>query len=258
MNYYPKVNLHIHSKFSFDSELDPEFIVENSLLRNYNVISITDHLDFNPKDPAYGHYKYEDAENLNEMLNIKYNNIKIIFGVEVGYEKVRENEIKEYLNNKRFEIKIGSIHCMNDTIISDWMKSFADDEIEYAAGIYYEELNNLVLSGIFNIIGHFDYYKKYATNIEIAKHVWKKFHLKIEKIFREAVERNIIPEINTSGLRQQTGEPYPSEELLEIYKDVGGIYISIGSDAHKKEHLDYGIVEAETTIKKFGFKVLEF
>lgn len=257
MNYYHRVNLHIHSKFSFDSELEPEFIVENSIDKNYEIISITDHLDFNPKDPAYGYYKYEDAEILNGRLQDKYNKIRVIFGVEIGYEKTREQEIKSYLYEKNFKIKIGSIHCMEDTIISDWMKKFKDDEIEYAAGLYYDELHNLILSGSFNVIGHFDYYKKYAMNTSIAMNIWKKFYLKIENIFKEGIDRDIFPEINTSGIRQQPKESYPSIEILEIYKDIGGRYISIGSDAHKKEDLDFGIIETEEIVKKFGFKILE-
>lgn len=257
MNCYHRTNLHIHSKFSFDSDLEPEIIVENSMMKNYGLISITDHLDFNPKDPAFGHYKYKESEDLYQKISEKYNKIKIIFGVEIGYEKAREEEIKNYLKDKKFKIKIGSIHCMQDIIISDWMKNFKDDEIEYATGIYYDELKNLVSSGIFNVIGHFDYYKKYSNNTDIAKKIWVKYYLKIENIFKIGIENNVFPEINTSGMRQKPQEPYPSFDILSIYKDVGGRYISIGSDAHRLEHLDYGIIDAIEMIKKFDFKILE-
>uniref|UniRef100_A0A7C4YDF3 Histidinol-phosphatase n=1 Tax=candidate division WOR-3 bacterium TaxID=2052148 RepID=A0A7C4YDF3_UNCW3 len=257
MNYYHRVNLHIHSNLSFDSELEPEFILEESKRRGFKLISITDHLDLNPKDPAYGCYDYNKSKMLFEELK-KDKNIVLVFGVEIGYEKVREEEIKNYLKGKEFKLKIGSIHCMEDTIISDWMKNFDGYDIYSAGRKYFEELRNLVISGLFNVIGHFDYFKKYAKNVDLAKEVWKDNCILIEDILKKGLEKNIFPEINTSGIRQPPKETYPSLEILSIYKDIGGMFISLGSDAHKKEHIDYGIEEGEKILKRFGFKIIEF
>ena len=43
----------------------------------------------------------------------------------------------------------------------------------------------------------------------------------------------MVMEINTSSLRKGHSETMPGKELLQIYKDCGGRYVTVGSDAHE-------------------------
>ena len=251
----PLINLHIHSNYSFDSELDPDWIVKESIRRGFQYISITDHLDLNPNDPAYGDYDYEKSRELVERLRRDYKDINILFGVEIGFESTREQEIREYLYGKEFDFCIGSIHIMENMMISKWAQ-MVDREGQWdRIALYYQEELALVRSGLFSVIGHLDYYKKYMDDQETAKNVWKEHRILIGEIFRVALDNNMLLEINTAGYIRKPREQYPSLSLLEYYKEMGGMGVTIGSDAHKKEQLFQGIDEANSIVQKLGLVV---
>jgi histidinol-phosphatase (PHP family) len=51
------------------------------------------------------------------------------------------------------------------------------------------------------------------------------------------IAADIVPEINTSSLRQGLTEPMPGTSTLARYAQLGGKAVSLGSDAHKAEHI---------------------
>jgi histidinol-phosphatase (PHP family) len=72
------------------------------------------------------------------------------------------------------------------------------------------------------------------------------------------LKKNIVLEINTSSIRKGISEPMPGEEILKIYKQCGGEYVTIGSDAHEKEHLFADYSTAQNLIEKLGLKQVVF
>jgi len=255
MRSYPLINLHIHSNLSFDSELQPDWIVQESIKLGFQYISITDHLDLNPNDPAYGGYDYEKSKELVERLRREYPEINILFGVEIGFESYREKEIGEYLSDKEFDFCIGSIHIMENMMISKWSEMIDREGLWEKIALYYEQELALVRSGLFNVIGHFDYYKKYMDNQERAKAIWRAHEKLIGEIFRTALKNNMVLEINTAGFRRKPKEQYPSLSLLRYYVEMGGKEVTIGSDAHKKDQLTVGIDEAYRIVKELGLNI---
>ena len=61
-------------------------------------------------------------------------------------------------------------------------------------------------------------------------------------------------EINSAGLRQPIGITSPDESIIRRYKELGGKYITVGSDAHYAEHLGAGISEAYELALSCGFE----
>ena len=49
------------------------------------------------------------------------------------------------------------------------------------------------------------------------------------------LDKDRIIEINTSSLRKGHSETMPGKELLQIYADCGGRYVTVGSDAHVEQ-----------------------
>ncbi|MFX0048374.1 MAG: histidinol phosphate phosphatase, partial [Candidatus Hermodarchaeota archaeon] len=59
-------------------------------------------------------------------------------------------------------------------------------------------------------------------------------------------------EINTSGLRKEVKEQYPSEEIIrEMY--ALDIPILLGSDAHQPKEIAYKFKEVTALLKKIGY-----
>ena len=59
----------------------------------------------------------------------------------------------------------------------------------------------------------------------------------MNEIFHNLLDRDIVLEINSSSIRKGHNQTMPGKELLQIYKDCGGKYITIGSDAHEVKDL---------------------
>ena len=59
------------------------------------------------------------------------------------------------------------------------------------------------------------------------------------------MEKEKALEINTGGLRQPLNKLSPEFETIKRFKDMGGKFITIGSDAHYAEHLASGFAEAK-------------
>jgi histidinol-phosphatase (PHP family) len=60
-------------------------------------------------------------------------------------------------------------------------------------------------------------------------------------------------EINTSGYKYGLGHAHPKTEILKRYRELGGEIITIGSDAHKPEHLCYDFHLVPELLKSLGF-----
>ena len=71
---------------------------------------------------------------------------------------------------------------------------------------------------------------------------------------RLAVEKDMIVEINTGAMsRGYRKEPYPGPALLKALKDMNG-RITISSDCHRAEWIDFAFDQAAEMAKAAGFK----
>jgi histidinol-phosphatase (PHP family) len=77
----------------------------------------------------------------------------------------------------------------------------------------------------------------------------------IEKILVFLVKNERALEINTAGLFKH-GKPNPDYWIVEMYYDLGGRVVTIGSDAHESQHIGRGIEEVMKELKKFDFEYL--
>ena len=57
----------------------------------------------------------------------------------------------------------------------------------------------------------------------------------IRTIWEACLEKQIIPEINTKGMRCSVAQLHPTTDALQWYVQMGGQTISFGSDAHQRD-----------------------
>src|SRR5699024_899163 len=82
------------------------------------------------------------------------------------------------------------------------------------------------------------------------------FHDIIGEIFKTIIPKGKGIEVNTSGFAYGLGSAMPSRDILELYYDLGGKVITIGSDAHKAEHVGHRFDEILTMLQDIGFEYL--
>ena len=109
---------------------------------------------------------------------------------------------------------------------------------------------NLVRWGKFHVLGHLMLPLRYLQrrfSIVLPPDPWMD---RIEEVLRYIVDHGIGLEINTGTSTVHL----PSEDVLRRYRQLGGELITIGSDAHKSEHIGVGIREAQETLRRLGWQ----
>ena len=114
---------------------------------------------------------------------------------------------------------------------------------------------HMVSTADIDIIAHFDLMKRYAYK-EHGLYDFHQYQEIIEQILKKAIDRNIGIEINTSGLRTGLKQTLPSLEIIQLYKELGGEILTIGSDSHTAESVGANLTDALSLAKDCGFNYI--
>ena len=75
----------------------------------------------------------------------------------------------------------------------------------------------------------------------------------LDEILRLLIENGKALEINTAGLKAGLSWPNPHMEILKRYRSLGGELITIGSDAHRPEHMAFAFDRLPEILSEAGF-----
>jgi histidinol-phosphatase (PHP family) len=78
----------------------------------------------------------------------------------------------------------------------------------------------------------------------------------VRNVWQACLEHNIGIEINTGGMRWQINETHPNLAALRWYREMGGVLLTVGSDAHHPQDLGFGLDHALALARSAGFKAL--
>ena len=87
---------------------------------------------------------------------------------------------------------------------------------------------------------------------------WHILEEKIRRIFRVLIKRNIALEINTSCVGSFYDEWLPARDIVELYIQMGGSLITLGSDAHKSEKIGTGFEDVKAYLRQKGIDPLVY
>jgi histidinol-phosphatase (PHP family) len=252
---------HLHTVRSPDASAMLEAYCALAVERGIAELAITDHVDFDPTMPAYGYASFADRERDVRLAAERWANhgLAIRFGVEVTYERHYEDDIRGWLRRHPHDYVIGSVH------ISEVSPYKASNVAGFVAGRslpdivapYFDEVVGAARSGLFDTIGHLDFVKRYLVPHVMPAQLAAAPEL-YEPVLAALVETGTALEVNASGLRQLPRETYPSAAIVARYRALGGLHVTIGSDAHRTEWFAYGLARAYGHVSGAGFGALAF
>lgn len=249
-------DLHVHSDFSSDSDTPMEQMIEKAISLGYERICMTDHMDYDfPKTCPYDFVFDPDHyfERLNQ-LSYKYkNDIKILYGIELGLKPYLSQRYNELLEKYPFDFVIGSTHLVND--IDPYYPEYWENKSEQQ-GLeqYFDTIIANIKSGAnFDICGHIDYIIRYAPS-KNSHFSYLEHATRIDEILKTVIQLGKGIEINTAGYKYGLGHPHPQEDIIKRYIELGGTLITIGSDAHKPEHLAFDFTKAREVLLSLGIR----
>ncbi len=238
-----KIDCHVHTEFSCDSEAKMEEYIKQALEKDIRRICFTDHVDLNPDDYGYNYYNPEKYFETFRKVKEQYGErIQICSGIEFGEPHLYGERLKQ-LSAYPYDFIIGSIHWIGNMFPCQKVREQYSAKEFYT--LYWKEVLNTVRRGGFDALGHIDFPKRYYGEIYYVE-------TELKEIFKWLLDGDMVIEINTSSLRKGHSETMPGKELLEIYRDCGGRYVTIGSDAHVEADLAADCEEAQALAEACG------
>ena len=256
------VDLHVHSTCSADGASSIADYARRAAALGFVEVGFCEHVDFDPRDQDYGYLVPSDYDQQVAHARALAPRVQLRQGVEVAYQACLEDEIRAWLAVRTWDYVVASVHLLDYAdgwaIVSEPGSTgayFATHSQRQVFLPYFEELLRAVQSGLGDVLGHFDLVKRYGV-AHYGPFEPTAFEEEIRAVLRTMAERGVGLEINTSGLRQLPGEPYPALTVLRWYRELGGEILTAGSDAHQAGDLGAGISEALALAQEAGFRAM--
>ena len=255
------LDAHLHTNLSPDADVPIDAYAALARQRGMSELCITDHVDFDPGDPAYAFTSFDLRERTVREAAERWADAPAIrFGAEITYERRLEDDICEHLAHHRYDYVIGSVHpslrnpMRSPRDAAEWCAGKTHRE---ASAWYWDEVDSAIRSGLFDTIGHLDFVKRYMQ-VPLGPFEYAPHADIYDRLLTALVETGTALEVNSSGLRQEPAEAYPGPLVVERFRQLGGELVVAGSDAHRIESFGFGLREAYRSIATSGFQSLSF
>jgi histidinol-phosphatase (PHP family) len=256
------VDLHVHSTCSGDGESSIEEYARQAGILGLAEVGFCEHVDLDPRDRGCGYLDLGRYDQELAAARAATHGIRLRQGVEITYQSGLEGSLVAWLAGHAWDYVVASVHLVDYTdgwaIISEpeaMGAYFAGHSQRQAYDPYFAELLRAAQSGLGDVLGHLDLVKRYGV-----RHYGPldplAFEEEIRQTLRVAAHRGMGLEINTSGLRQSPGEPYPALTVLRWFRELGGEILTVGSDAHQAGDLGHGIAQALAMAQEAGFRAI--
>ena len=252
---------HLHSRHSVDSKADPVANCEQALAAGLAGLTFTEHYDVHPTERGHCQWDYDAIAATIEDLRRRFApQLTVGLGIEVDYQAAQMEEIIGYLDRHAFDVVLLSVHWCGGRPLHlrrRWQGlTAADMRHDYLAELRgaAQACRDLAAAGRrpFDVVSHLDYVKRYLIDYWNAP-LGRVADEDLDPILEGFIAADVIPEINTAGLRRDEAVAYPAYEILERYRELGGRFVSIGSDAHRSRDVGHGFSEVAARLQAIGF-----
>ncbi len=265
-------NLHQHSTFS-DGKAEPEAYVKKALELKFRAMGFTEHsplpfpTTFSLKPENTDAYVRETAR-LKEQY---HGQITLYRALEFDFIPGLSDDFDSWRDKLHLDYAIGSVHLVrpeqSDDLwfidgperekYDDGLRKYFGNDIKKAVKTYYFQINQMIETQQFEIVGHLD---------KIKMHNAGRYFSEDEKWYRRLVneslelvrEKDLVMEVNTRGLyKKRSDRLFPDDETLKQVKTMQ-IPVLISSDAHLPEELNMLMDHAEERLVEIGIKAVVF
>ena len=248
--------------FSHDGKGTLEELCISAVNNRLSGFAVTDHCDCEISDNEAMlenlQNSYLEAE---KYQNLYMDRLIISKGIEIGESLFNPSFAEKIIAERDYDVILGSVHavrikdhdipfslidfsCFDNEFIESYVTQYFIDLLETANTADYDILSHLTV-----VLRYIVY--KYNRKVEL-----KRYFPVIKEILKTVISRGKTLEVNTSGI--ENGYFMPDEEIISMYKELGGKRISLGSDSHFPESIGAGLTEGALLLSKLGFTELTY
>ena len=259
MIYY--CDSHLHSNNSFDGKPTVKEICEKAVSLGLSAVTITDHMEapeISLKEKSeYGDMVKQIKKSVSDVENCQTfykDNLTVLKGMELGEPMHNLELTKQALEIAHFDFILASVHNLKDEQDFYYL-DYSKVNVSQLMKRYFNELLDTAQNADFDSLAHLTYPFRYIserTDLD-DENLIQENEIIIDEIFKALINRGKALEINTSGLFKKISSTLPNAQLLQRFKELGGEYITIGSDAHQTENIAQGFGVGIEILKECGF-----
>lgn len=250
------VDTHMHSEYSEDAKPNAsvDAICRAAIKRGLDVIALTDHKDFMFTKPPTMLDIDAQRRDIAAAQSRYAGELTVLSGVELGQIHASA-QARAYADAYAFDEVIGSVHVRRSNDTDIYFQNFGEMDCDAFLREYFNEMLAMVRVGGFDILAHIEYPLRVMKRDDNHPS-FDGFMAQIEPILRELIGREIALEINAAGLFGWLKAAGPAPQILELYRNLGGTMVTVGSDSHCAPDVGRGIEECYACAKRAGFREL--
>ncbi len=244
---------HTHSECSFDGTDSVIMLCEQASALEMYSITITDHCECN----EYFEKNVRDditrsVMQINKARAMYHDRLHVYTGIELGQPTQDTAAAKDALSLADYDFVLGSLHNLRGEQ-DFYFLEYTQDSAYELLDRYYDELLELAQQNMFDCMSHLDYPLRYIKgnsklNIDLSI-----YNERLDAVLETVIKNDKGIEINTSGLRHIIGRTLPDISVVKRFRELGGKYVTIGSDAHRWGDIGSGIENGLDILLECGY-----
>jgi histidinol-phosphatase (PHP family) len=248
---------HVHTRYSHDGSVPADDLCRAAVAKGLSGIAFTDHCDVdNGREFCLSALRglKKDALRLKEVYA---GQLEIAFGIEIGEGHHNPPFARELAADPDLDFIIGSLHAHRG-LPDYYYVNYDRADIDGLMRGYYEELEEMIEFGCFDVVGHINYQLRYMSGAVRKRVDVSAYYGQLRKILRMTAAAGKGIEVNTSGLWRGAGFTLPSADVVKMFREEGGRFVTTGSDSHDLGHVGGELETAVRIIKDAGFERYAF
>lgn len=254
MKFTNLYDMHTHSIHSFDGNDKISALCESALKNKAKGLAVTDHCDIDGVED----YKTLCTNQINDLLTARAEygkDFDLMLGLEIGQGIYRKANAEDIYKNYDYDFILASLHNL-ENMEDFYFLDYKQYDVNLLLKQYFEDMLEMVKWNHFDSLAHLTYPLRYIIAREHIDVDMSQYSEIIDAIFETLVENEKALEINTSGLFMDMKDTLPNVSFVKRFKELGGKYITIGSDSHYADKLFQGINQGIEIALKSGFEYI--
>lgn len=247
---------HSHTRFSSDSEMTIQHAMEAADKLGIG-LTITEHYDYDYVELQCFQgmdFRFDSQEYWQTYEPCRSEKVQL--GVEIGLTDTAREANEAFAASVPFDEVIGAIHIV-DRMDLYYPNFYEGKTKEEAYTKYLRIMAEMIRTNdFFDVLAHIDYICRYAR-YEQQGLIYADFAQEIDDVLQALTDKGKVLELNTRRLGL-AGVPQELMPIYKRYRELGGRYVSIGSDAHVPENIGMNFDVAQEMAEAANLQIVTF
>lgn len=249
---------HTHTRCSPDSTAPLADMVQAARRAGLKELCTTDHCDLQQEDGS-PLASWDWSAILEQYHAVQPScppkGFRLLLGLELGGGYTDPQRAEEIFSGAPLDFVIGSVHNLSpaaggrDFFFLDY-RTQADARA--ALDDYFQSLLALAPLPCYDALGHIIYPLRYINGRAGYQFSLEPWRDQLDQLLRTVIETGRAIEVNTHCGREVEDWRF----VLTRYRALGGELVTLGSDAHRPDHVGRGLARAARLLEQTGFRYL--